>query len=64
MPVFLPMPAGQLSQVQQTVQLWQGQYPPPEAIEHYEKVLPGSFDRMIAMAERCLLAVSGGWDNV
>jgi uncharacterized membrane protein len=52
MPVFLPMPAGQLSQVQQTVQLWQGQYPPPEAIEHYEKVLPGSFDRMIAMAER------------
>jgi uncharacterized membrane protein len=52
MPVFLPMPAGQVSQTQQTVQLWQGQYPPPEAIEHYEKVLPGSFDRMIAMAER------------
>lgn len=41
-----------LPQIQQTVQLWQGQYPPPEAIEHYEKVLPGSFDRMIAMAER------------
>jgi uncharacterized membrane protein len=52
MPVFLPTPGGQLSQIQQTIQLWQGQYPPPEAIEHYEKVLPGSFDRMIAMAER------------
>jgi uncharacterized membrane protein len=38
---------------QQTVQItWQGQYPLPEAIERYEKVLPGSFDRMIAMAER------------
>jgi uncharacterized membrane protein len=36
---------------QQQVQLWQGQYPPPEAIEKYEKVLPGAFDRMIRMAE-------------
>ena len=51
MPVFLPV-GGQLAQAQQTLQLWQGQYPPPEAIEHYEKVLPGAFDRMIAMAER------------
>ena len=50
-PVFLPIQAGQLSQTQ-TVQLWQGQYPPPEAVEHYEKILPGSFDRMISMAER------------
>ena len=51
LPVFLPA-GGMLAQTQQTVQLWQGQYPPPEAIEHYEKVLPGAFDRMIAMAER------------
>jgi uncharacterized membrane protein len=36
----------------QSVQLWQGQFPPPEAIERYEKVLPGAFDRIIAMAER------------
>lgn len=41
-----------LSQAQQTVQLWQGQYPPPEAVEHYEKILPGAFDRMIRMAEQ------------
>jgi uncharacterized membrane protein len=50
-PVF-PMP-GQLPIpiAQQTVQLWQGQYPPPEAIEHYERVSPGAFNRMIKMAE-------------
>jgi uncharacterized membrane protein len=29
-----------------------GPYPPPEAVERYEKVLPGSFDRMIKMAEQ------------
>jgi uncharacterized membrane protein len=31
---------------------WQGPYPPPEAVERYEKILPGALDRMIAMAER------------
>src|SRR4051794_39392607 len=31
---------------------WQGPYPPPEAVERYEKVCPGAFDRMIGMAER------------
>jgi uncharacterized membrane protein len=40
-----------LLQTQQTV-VWQGQYPPPDAIERYEKILPGSFDRMIRMAEQ------------
>jgi uncharacterized membrane protein len=38
-------------QAQQTV-VWQGQYPPPEAVERYEKILPGAFDRMIRMAEQ------------
>ena len=33
-------------------QFWQGQFPPPDAVEVYERVLPGSFDRMIRMAER------------
>jgi uncharacterized membrane protein len=33
------------------LQVWQGQFPPPEAIERYEKVQPGAFNRMIAMAE-------------
>ena len=36
---------------QQQLQVWQGQYPPPDAIERYEAVLPGAFDRMIRMAE-------------
>jgi uncharacterized membrane protein len=32
-------------------QLWHGPYPPPDAVERYEKVLPGTFDRFIRMAE-------------
>ena len=34
------------------MQSWQGPYPPPEAIERYEKSLPGTFDRILSMAER------------
>jgi uncharacterized membrane protein len=33
------------------VQLWQGQFPPPDALERYEKLLPGAFNRMMVMAE-------------
>lgn len=33
-------------------QHWQGPYPPPEAVERYGKVLPGSFNRMITMVEQ------------
>jgi uncharacterized membrane protein len=33
------------------VQVWQGQFPPPDAIERYERVQPGAFNRIIAMAE-------------
>lgn len=29
-----------------------GPLPPPEALEHYERVLPGGAERIIAMAER------------
>ena len=47
-------------QTQQTLQIWQGQYPPPDAVEHYERVLPGSFDRMIGMAERLQAAQIDG----
>jgi uncharacterized membrane protein len=46
LPIGLPAMIGQ-----QSVQVWQGQFPPPEAVEKYEGVLPGSFDRMIKMAE-------------
>jgi uncharacterized membrane protein len=38
-------------QVQQ-VQLWQGQFPPPDAIERYEQTLPGVFNRIVVMAEK------------
>jgi uncharacterized membrane protein len=41
---------GIVQQAQQT--LWHGPYPPPEAIERYEKILPGTFHRMITMAEQ------------
>lgn len=38
---------------QQTQSLtWQAPFPPPEAVERYEKVCPGSFDRIVKMAER------------
>ena len=40
----------------QQVQFWQGQFPPPDAIERYERTLPGSFDRLISMAERAQAA--------
>jgi uncharacterized membrane protein len=43
---LLPGPQAQFS-----IQRWQGQFPPPEAVERYEKVLPGTFNRLIAMAE-------------
>ena len=31
---------------------WQGHYPPPEAVERFERLAPGAFDRMLSMAER------------
>lgn len=54
MPPGMPLPVQLLLPgivQQQSVQLWQGQFPPPEAVERYEKVHPGAFDRMIRMAE-------------
>ena len=44
------IPSTQMQHAQ--VQVWQGQFPPPEAVEKYEAILPGAFDRIIAMAER------------
>jgi hypothetical protein len=41
---------------QASMNLWQGQFPPPEAIERFEAVLPGSFDRIIKMTEDRLAA--------
>lgn len=36
----------------QQAQHWQGPYPPPEAVERYEQVLPGTLNRLITMAEQ------------
>ena len=47
LPMMLP-----LVQAPSTLLSWQGPYPPPEAVERYEKILPGTFDRMLSMAER------------
>lgn len=33
-------------------QSWVGPYPPPEAVERYEKAMPGFFNRVVSMAER------------
>lgn len=58
-PVMVPIGVTGLmpqAQMQQSVQLWQGQFPPPEAIERFEKVLPGCFDRMMRMAENLQVA--------
>lgn len=50
---FAPvLPPGFGPFVSQQVQVWQGQFPPPEAIERYVAVQPDSFDRIIKMAER------------
>jgi uncharacterized membrane protein len=38
--------------VGQQITHWQGPYPPPEAAERFEALLPGSFGRIIAMAEQ------------
>jgi uncharacterized membrane protein len=38
--------------------VWEGQFPPPEAVERYEKIQPGAFDRIIAMAEAAQRAQS------
>ena len=50
--VQLPLPhIFPVQQIQQ-VQVWQGQFPPPDAIERYVAVQPDSFDRILTMAEK------------
>ena len=39
-------------QVQQVQVVRQGQFPPPDEIERYEAVMPGTFDRIMSMAEK------------
>jgi len=50
------VPAAVLASLANTMQIqtriWQGQLPPPEAMEQYERILPGAFDRLLRMAEK------------
>lgn len=39
-------------QTVQQVQVWQGQFPPPDVVERYNALQPDAFDRIIKMAER------------
>ncbi|HUZ66148.1 MAG TPA: DUF2335 domain-containing protein [Beijerinckiaceae bacterium] len=51
-PAMRPSPALQRTLQIAAQQSWRAPFPPPEAVERYEKVLPGTFDRLIAMAEK------------
>jgi uncharacterized membrane protein len=53
-PTF-PPPGAQVVSIQQ-VQQWQSPYPPPEHIKEYEAILPGTFDRIVKMAEQAQAA--------
>jgi uncharacterized membrane protein len=46
-PAGMIVPPGIAAQIQ----VWQSQFPPPEAAERFERIHPGAFDRMIKMAE-------------
>jgi len=48
----LPGAAQQVSMLQVQQALWHGPYPPPDALAEYERILPGSFDRMMSQTER------------
>jgi uncharacterized membrane protein len=47
----LPNAAGPVQVQLAQLHVWEGQFPPPETVERYEKIQPGAFDRIIAMAE-------------
>lgn len=47
-----PLPTGMVAQVMMHQQVWQGQFPPPDAVERYEAVEKGTFGRLITMAEK------------
>ncbi len=54
--VGIPMQVPAQLASQQAIQIWQGDFPPPDAMERLEKLQPGAFDRMLKMSERRLEA--------
>ena len=53
MPTAMP---GAVMLVAAQQQSWAGPYPPPEAAERFEKLLPGAFERILVMAEKAQTA--------
>jgi len=41
-----------VAQINSMTQSWKGPTPPPQALEHYERIVTGSASRIIALAER------------
>jgi uncharacterized membrane protein len=40
----------------QEIQMWQAPFPPPQAVCEYEEILPGTWNRMLVMAEEAQAA--------
>jgi uncharacterized membrane protein len=55
-PQTIVIPNAKLATVVEQREIWQGPFPPPDAVEQYEKVLPGVFDRLVKMAEESQVA--------
>lgn len=54
-PHTIPVPGlkQQKAQVRiQQMQSWQAPFPPPDALERYEKIVPGTWERLLKMAEQ------------
>jgi uncharacterized membrane protein len=43
--------ASEVEQRLQEFQMWQAPFPPPQAVFEYEEILPGTWNRMLKMAE-------------
>lgn len=51
-PAFIGMPSMQAGVAMLQANVWNGPFPPPEAVQLYEKTLPGAFDRILTMSEK------------
>jgi uncharacterized membrane protein len=62
-PVTVPIPGSAVfpyvpvtAPGQQQIEMWHGPFPPPQAVHEYEQLLPGSWDRLLRMAEEAQAA--------
>ncbi len=47
----MPFPSLAGIAVGMQTQVWNGPFPPPQAVDAYERLLPGSFNRILVMGE-------------